>query len=75
MIATGCDTGHPALVRAVLGCGASAYVAPGGGPFRYASFFAPLFLFYEFTEGRHLAEAVQRLQGHDHELGMWRLTT
>lgn len=63
--ATGCDSGHPALVRAVLGCGASNYVAPEGGPFGYASFFAPVFLFYELTEQRSLAEAVRRLSGHD----------
>jgi hypothetical protein len=75
VIATGCDTGHPALVQAVLDCGASAYVAPDGGPFGYASFFAPVFLFYELTEQRTLAEAVQRLQNHDRELGMWRLHT
>lgn len=73
VIATGCDTGHPDLVRAVLGCGANSYLAPDGGPFGYASFFAPVFVFYELTEGRSLAEAVNRLQRHDHELGMWRL--
>ena len=28
VIATGCDTGHPDLVRAVLDCGANAYLAP-----------------------------------------------
>lgn len=75
VIATGCDTGHPALVQAVLDCGASAYLAPDGAPFGYASFFAPVFLFYELTEQRTLAEAVQRLQRHDRELGMWRLHT
>ncbi len=75
VIATGCDTGHPALVEAVLDCGAGAYVAPDGGPFGYASFFAPVFLFYELTEQRTLAEAVQRLRDHDRELGMWRLHT
>jgi hypothetical protein len=69
VIATGCDTGHPALVRAVLDCGAGAYVAPDGGPFGYASFFAPVFLFYELTEQRPVAEAVRRLQAHDRELG------
>jgi hypothetical protein len=42
VIATGCDTGHPALVEAVLDSGAGAYVAPDGGPFAYASFFAPV---------------------------------
>ena len=30
VVATGCDTGHPALVEAVLGAGASAYVAQSG---------------------------------------------
>lgn len=73
MIATGCDTGHPALAEAVLHCGASSYVAPEGGPFGYASLFAPLFLLYELTEQRTLTEAVRRLQDHDRELGMWRL--
>jgi hypothetical protein len=75
VIATGCDTGHPALVEAVLDCGAGAYVAPDGAPFGYASFFAPVFLFYELTEQRTMAEAVQRLRDHDPELGMWRLHT
>lgn len=75
MIATGCDAGHPALVEAVLNCGASAYVAPNGGPFGYASFFAQVFLFYELTEQRTLAEAVQRLRGHDRKFAMWKLHT
>lgn len=75
VVATGCDTGHPALVRAVLDCGAAAYVAPDGAPFGYASLFAPVFLFYELTEQRSLAEAVQRLRAHDRELAMWRLHT
>lgn len=75
VIATGCDTGHSALVRAVLDCGANAFVAPSGGPFGYASFFAPVFLFYELTEQRSLTEAVDRLHDHDRELGMWRLHT
>ncbi len=73
VIATGCDTGHPELVKAVLDCGARAYVAPHGGPFGYASFFAPVFLFYELSEQRTLAEAVRRLNGHDDELSMWGL--
>lgn len=51
------------------------HVAPDGGPFGYASFFAPVFLFYELTEQRTLTEAVQRLQDHDRELRMWRLYT
>ncbi len=75
VIATGCDTGHPDLVDAVLSAGASAYVAPDGAPFAYASFFAPVFLFYELAEQRTLPEAIQRLAAHDHELGMWRLHT
>lgn len=75
VIATGCDTGHPPLVRAVLDCGAKAFVAPDGAPFAYASFFAPVLLFYELTEQRSLVEAVQSLRSHDHELGMWRLHT
>ncbi len=75
VIATGCDTGHPDLVRAVLDCGAAAYVAPDGAPFGYAGFFAPVFLFYELTEQRTLAEAVQRLRRHDRELATWRLHT
>lgn len=37
--------------------------------------FAPVFLFYELDEQPTLAEAVQRLAAHDHELGMWRLHT
>ena len=75
VIATGCDTGHPDLVRAVLDCGASAYVAPAGAPFGYASFFAPVLLFYELTEQRSLEEAVRRLAAHDRELGAWGLHT
>lgn len=31
VIATGCDTGHPAMVEAVLDCGAGAYVHPRAG--------------------------------------------
>lgn len=73
VIATGCDTGHPDLARAVLDCGASAYLAPTGAPFGYASLFAPLFLFYELTERRSLTEAVARLRAHDPELAMWTL--
>ena len=72
VIATGCDTGG-VLGEAFLDAGASAYVAPEGAPFGYASFFAPLFLFYELTEGRSLEEAVERLRAHDRELSMWRL--
>ena len=73
VIATGCDTGAPDLARAVLDCGAAAYVAPAGAPFGYAALFAPVFLFYELTERRSLAEAVERLARHDAELAMWRL--
>ncbi len=73
VVATGCDTGHPALVEAVLGAGASAYVAPVGGPFGYASFFAPVFLFYELAEQSTLAEGIERLAAHDSELAMWSL--
>ena len=73
VIATGCETGHPDLARAVLDCGASAYIAPTGAPFGYASLFAPLFLFYELTERRSLADAVARLRAHDSELAMWTL--
>ncbi len=75
VVATGCDTGHPALVRAVLDCGAVACVAPDGAPFGYASFSAPVFLFHELTEQRSLAEAVQRLRQHDRELGTGQLHT
>jgi hypothetical protein len=35
--------------------------------------FAPLFFFYELTEQRTPAEAVERLQAHDGELAMWQL--
>lgn len=73
VIATGCDTGHPALVEAVLACGAEAYLAPTGAPFGYASVFAPIFLFYELAELRTLDDAVRRLRAHDTELAMWRL--
>lgn len=73
VIATGCDTGHPDLARAMLDCGASAYVAPVDAPFGYASYFAPVFLFYELTQLRDLDQAVARLAGHDDELAMWRI--
>ena len=75
VITTGCGTGTDALAQAFLDSGASAYVAPVGAPFGYASVFAPLFLFYELTEGRTLEQAVDRLTGHDAELAMWRLWT
>ena len=73
VISTGCDTGTPELGAAFLGSGASAYVAPAGAPFGYASVFAPLLLFYELTERRSLRDAVARLRRHDQELSMWRL--
>ncbi len=75
VIATGCDTGHPVLVRAVLDCGAAAYVAPDGAPFGHAGFFPPVFLVYELTEQRSLAEAVHRLGRHDRELRTWHVHT
>ena len=73
VVATGCDTGHPGLAGAVLDCGATAYIAPDGAPFAYASFVAPLLLFYELTKLRDLGEAVRHLRAHDDELAMWRL--
>ncbi|MFJ2771401.1 hypothetical protein [Streptomyces sp. NPDC087300] len=72
-VLTGCDTGDTALLDAFLDAGASACVAPRGGPFGYASLFAPLFLFYELTERRTLPQAVARLRAHDPELAMWHL--
>ena len=73
VIATGCETGTPELAEVFLTGGASAYVAPAGAPFGYASIFAPIFLFYELVERRSLEQAVQRLRAHDAELAMWRL--
>jgi hypothetical protein len=73
VISTGCETGTPELASAYFQGGASAYVAPTGAPFGYASAFAPLLLFYELTEGRSLERAVERLRDHDRELSMWRL--
>ena len=73
VISTGCDTATPELASALFEGGASAYVAPEGAPFGYASAFAPLLLLYELTEGRSLERAVERLRGHDRELSMWRL--
>ncbi|KOG62234.1 hypothetical protein ADK76_13350 [Streptomyces griseoflavus] len=73
VINNGCDTGDPRLADAFLDAGASAYIAPSGAPFGYASVFAPLFLFYELTEQRTLTEAVTRLRAHDGELGMWEM--
>jgi len=73
VLVTGCDTGDPALAEAFLDAGASAYVAPQGAPFGYASVFAPLFFFYELTEMRTAEQAAARLRAHDAELAMWRL--
>lgn len=73
VIATGCDTGSLELAEAFFAAGASAYVAPAGAPFGYASVFAPIFLFYELAEQRSLDQAVDRLRAHDAELAMWRL--
>lgn len=73
VIATGCETGHPDLAKAFLDCGASAYVAPTGAPFGYASYFAPISLFYDLAEKRSLDDAVAHLQAHDSELNMWQI--
>jgi hypothetical protein len=73
VISTGCGTGTPALAEAFLDAGASAYLAPAGAPFGYASVFAPLYVFYKLTEQRSLEHAVERLRAHDGELAMWRL--
>lgn len=73
VVITGCGTGTDTLAAAFLDSGASAYLAPVGAPFGYASIFAPLFVFYELTEGRTLHQAVDRLSRHDPELAMWRL--
>ena len=73
VIATGCDTGHPDLAQAFLDCGAAAYIAPTGAPFGYASYFAPISLFYDLTEQRSLDEAIAHLHQHDAELSMWQL--
>ncbi len=73
VIATGCETGHPAMAQAILDCGATAYVAPTGAPFGYASYFAPVALFYDLTERRDLDHAVASLRRHDTELSMWQL--
>lgn len=75
VIATGCETGHPAMAQAILDCGATAYVAPTGAPFGYASYFAPVSLFYDLTERRDLDHAVASLRRHDTELSMWQLYT
>ncbi|QBD83463.1 hypothetical protein EPA93_13410 [Ktedonosporobacter rubrisoli] len=73
VISLGCETGTPNLARAFLDHGCIAYIGPEGAPFGYASMFVPIFLFYELTEGRSLAEAVERLRKHDQELAMWRI--
>jgi hypothetical protein len=73
VIATGCDTGTHALAAAFFAAGASAYVAPEGAPFGYASIVAPILLFYNLTEQRSLEEAVEHVRAHDRELSMWRL--
>ena len=73
VIATGCETGHPDLAQAFLDAGAAAYIAPTGAPFGYASYFAPISLFYDLTEQRTLDEAVAHLHQRDTELNMWHL--
>jgi hypothetical protein len=73
VIGTGCHTGTPELAGALFEGGASAYVAPDGAPFGYASAFAPLLPSYELTKGRSLEQAGERLRTHDRELSMWRL--
>jgi hypothetical protein len=73
VISTGCETGTRELASAYFEGGASAYVAPTGAPFGYASAFASLLLFYELTQRRTLEQAVGRLRDHDRELSMWRL--
>ena len=73
VLATGCETGHPDLAQAFLDAGAAAYVAPTGAPFGYASYFAPISLFYDLTEQRTLEEAVAHLHQRDTELNMWHL--
>lgn len=73
VIATGYETGYPTLARAILDCGATAYIAPTGAPFGYASYFAPISLLYDLTEQRDLGHAVAHLQQRDAELSMWQL--
>ena len=73
VIATGCETGHPDLAQAFLDTGVAAYIAPTGAPFGYASYFAPISLFYDLTEQRTLEEAVAHLHQRDTELNMWHL--
>lgn len=73
VIATGCETGHPSLAQAVLDCGAEAYVAPTGAPFGYASYFAPISIFYDLTEQRSMDDAVANLHQRDTELRMWQI--
>jgi hypothetical protein len=73
VIGTGCDMGHPELAQAFLDGGCRAYLAPAGGPFRYASALVPALLFYELAEMRSLSDAVERIRGWDAELAMWRL--
>lgn len=73
VIATGCETGYHTLAQAILDCGATAYIAPTGAPFGYASYFAPISLFYDLTEQRDLDQAVAHLHQHDAELSMWQL--
>ncbi|WP_432093466.1 hypothetical protein [Streptomyces sp. bgisy100] len=73
VLTTGCGTGRRDLADAFLDVGARAFIAPSGYPEGYAGVFAPLFLFYELTERRSLADAVRRLSGHDDALAMWQL--
>jgi hypothetical protein len=73
VISTGCGTATPAMGQAMLGRGATGYLAPVAEPYGYAAFFAVTYLFYELTQGRNIRQAVARLCDHDPELNMWQL--
>jgi hypothetical protein len=73
VISLGCTTGAEPLARAFLNGGCDAYIGPDGAPYGYGSVFFPLFLFYELTNCRPLAEAVERVRAHDAEMALFRL--
>lgn len=73
VISLGCSTGAEPLARAFLNGGCDAYIGPDGAPYGYGSVFFLLFLFYELTNCRPLAEAVERVRAHDAEMALFRL--
>jgi len=73
VFALGGDMGDERIAQAFLDAGCAAYVGPQGGPFWYGASFMVNYVFYELTQQRPLAAALERLRAHDTEMAMWRL--